>query len=253
MPVTVPVPVPVTVPVPVPVPVPDLAASVPPMLDRWIVWLDRVRARRGAQLAVANLRIAIGFAFVPAGLKKLLGQPFTDPGNAGAFHDFLHAFLATGGLYRFVGAMQLVSALLLMTQRFAALGAALALPIAAAITAFTWSTARAPTVIVTTLMTLGLAGLLVWDLRRWAGMVTERALPPAPVAPPPIDRRLWAACGVAVIAAYGALCLALGEVYRPRKPTPDSPAYFVMPALPLVPLGTWAIERRRRRATTRGT
>ena len=223
------------------------------MLDRVIVWLDGLRAARAAHLAVANLRIVIGFAFVPAGLKKVLGQPFTDPGNAGAFHDFLHAFLATGGLYRFVGAMQLVSALLLMTQRFAALGAALALPIAAAITAFTWSTARAPTVIVTTLMTLGLAGLLMWDLRRWAGMVTERALPPAPVAPPPIERRLWAACGVAVIAAYGALCLALGEVYRPRKPTPDSPAYFVMPALPLLPLGTWAIERRRRRATTRGT
>jgi len=220
------------------------------MLDRLIARLDRLRAARPAHLAVVNLRIIIGFAFVPAGLKKLLGQPFTDPGNAGTFHDFLHAFLATGGLYRFVGAMQLVSALLLMTQRFAALGAALALPIATAITAFTWSTAKAPTVIVTTLMTLGLAGLLAWDLRRWAGLLTERALPPAPAAPPPIERRLWAACGLAVIAVYGGLCLALGEVYRPRKPQPDSPAYFVMPALPLLPLATWLIERRRRRATT---
>ena len=44
--------------------------------------------------------------------------------------------------------------------------------------------------------------------------------------------------------------MALGEVYRPRKPQPDSPAYFVMPALPLLPLATWLIERRRRRATT---
>lgn len=220
------------------------------MIARVLAVLDRLHARRSAQLAVANLRIVVGFAFVPAGLKKLLGQPFTDPGNAGVFHDFLDAFLATGGLYRFVGAMQLAVAVLLMTQRFAALGAALALPIAAAITAFTWSTARAPTVIVTTLLTLALAGLLTWDLRRWVAMLTERALPPPPppTSPAPIERRLWAWCGLAVIATYGGLCLALGEVYRPRKPQPDSPAYFVMPALPLLPLATGLIERRRRRA-----
>lgn len=220
------------------------------MIARVLAVLDRLHARRSAQLAVANLRIVVGFAFVPAGLKKVLGQPFTDPGNAGVFHDFLDAFLATGGLYRFVGAMQLTVALLLMTQRFAALGAALALPIAAAITAFTWSTARAPTVIVTTLLTLALAGLLTWDLRRWVAMLTERALPPPPPPPnpAPIERRLWAWCGLAVIATYGGLCLALGEVYRPRKPQPDSPAYFVMPALPLLPLATGLIERRRRRA-----
>ena len=220
------------------------------MIARALAVLDRLHARRGAQLAVANLRIVVGFAFVPAGLKKLLGQPFTDPGNAGVFHDFLDAFLATGGLYRFVGAMQLAVAVLLMTQRFAALGAALALPIAAAITAFTWSTARAPTVIVTTLLTLALAGLLTWDLRRWVAMLTERAPPPPPPPPnpAPIERRLWAWCGLAVIATYGGLCLALGEVYRPRKPQPDSPAYFVMPALPLLPLATGLIERRRRRA-----
>ena len=220
------------------------------MIARVLAVLDRLHARRSAQLAVANLRIVVGFAFVPAGLKKLLGQPFTDPGNAGVFHDFLDAFLATGGLYRFVGAMQLAVAVLLMTQRFAALGAALALPIAAAITAFTWSTARAPTVIVTTLLTLALAGLLTWDLRRWVAMLTERALPPPPppTNPAPIERRLWAWCGLAVIATYGGLCLALGEVYRPRKPQPDSPAYFVMPALPLLPLATGLIERRRRRA-----
>ena len=133
-------------------------------LDGLLRWLDRARAGRGANLAVANLRVFIGFAFVPAGLKKVLGQPFTDPGNAGVFHDFLDAFLATGGMYRAVGALQLVAAALLMTQRFAALGAAVALPIATAIAAFTWSTAKAPTVIVTTLLVLGLAGLLAWFL-----------------------------------------------------------------------------------------
>ena len=219
------------------------------LVDRLEAWIDRRRATRWANLAVANLRIAIGFAFVPAGLRKVFGLPFTDPHNRGVFHDFLHAFLATDGFYRFVGALQLGAALLLMTQRFATLGAAIALPIATAIPAFCWSTARAPTVIVTTLMTLGLVGLLVWDLRAWRGVLTDRASPPRPAVPPPIDRRLWIYCGVAVLATYLLLCLVLGEVYRPRRPSPDSAAYYVLPALALMPVLTFLLERRRRRAT----
>lgn len=214
-------------------------------MDRLDALIERLRAARWANLAVANLRILIGFAFVPAGLTKVLGQPFTDPGNRGGFHDFLHAFLATDGFYRWVGAMQLVAAVLLMTQRKATLGAAVALPIASAIMVFCWSTARAPTVIVTTLIVLGLAGLLLWELRAWRGVVTERPPPPRTAGPPPIDLVPWALCGLAVIAVYGALCLAVGDVYRPRRPTPDSPAYYVMPALALLPVITWLVERRR--------
>ena len=59
--------------------------------------LARMRAARWCNLCVVNLRFLIGFAFVPAALKKVLGQPFTDPTNHGPFHDFLHGFYATGG------------------------------------------------------------------------------------------------------------------------------------------------------------
>lgn len=217
------------------------------VVDRLEAWIDRRRATRWANLVVVNLRIAIGFAFVPAGMRKVLGLPFTEPDHRGLFHDFLHAFLATDGFYRFVGATQLCAALLLMTQRFATLGAAVALPIATAIMAFCWSTARAPTVIVTTLMVLGLIGLLVWDLRAWRGVLDERAPSPRPAVAPPIDRGLWTWCGVAVLATYVGLCLALGEVYRPRRPTPDSAAFYVLPALALMPVVTYLLERRRRR------
>ncbi len=216
-------------------------------LDRIERWIDRLRATRWANLAVANLRLAIGFAFVPAGLTKVIGRPFTDAANHGAFHDVLHAFLATGGFYRFVGVMQLIAAVLLMTQRRATLGAALALPIATAITAFCWSTAPAPTVIVTTLITLGLVGLLLWDLGAWRGVLDDRAPSPRPAIEPPIDRRVWAWCGLAVLATYVGLCVALGEVYRPRKPRPDSAAFYVLPAIALMPVAAWMIERRRRR------
>lgn len=61
------------------------------MLLRLETLLRRAHAHRWLHLAVVNLRYLIGFAFVPAGLKKVLDQPFTDPANHGRFHDFLHA------------------------------------------------------------------------------------------------------------------------------------------------------------------
>lgn len=90
--------------------------------------VDDARTRRWAHLVVVNLRLVLGFAFLPAGLKKVLGQPFTDADKQGAFHDFLRAFHDTGAFYRFVGVLQLVTAALLLTQRWATLGAFLRSP-----------------------------------------------------------------------------------------------------------------------------
>ncbi|HLL23075.1 MAG TPA: hypothetical protein VK427_13135, partial [Kofleriaceae bacterium] len=129
-----------------------------------------LRRARWANLAVVNLRFLIGFAFLPAALKKISGQPFTDPSNQGRFHDFLHAFYATGWFYGFVGVMQLVAAVLLYTQRFALVGALVALPILTTITAFCWSTGVYPTASIATLMWLGTLGLLIWDHARLRGI-----------------------------------------------------------------------------------
>ena len=68
-----------------------------------LTWLEeriaRAHERRRIYISIIVLRMVIGFAFIPAGLKKLLGQPFTDPANTGVFHEFLHAFQATGLFY----------------------------------------------------------------------------------------------------------------------------------------------------------
>ena len=105
-----------------------------------LTWLEeriaRAHERRRIYISIIVLRMVIGFAFIPAGLKKLLGQPFTDPANTGVFHEFLHAFQATGLFYQFVGALQLTAAVFLITQRDATLGAALITPILAAILCF---------------------------------------------------------------------------------------------------------------------
>lgn len=196
---------------------------------------------------VVNLRFLIGFGFLPAGLKKVLGQPFTDPGNTGAFHDFLHAFHATGGFYRFVGAVQLVAAVLLLTQRFATAGAALATPVLATIMVFCWSTAVYPTAAVVTLMFFGALVLLLWDLPRWRGLVH----PPAAPATASIDRGLWQACGAAIVALYLASCALSGGVYRPRGADLSSPGFYIFPVIALLPVVTLLVDRARHRRAQR--
>jgi uncharacterized membrane protein YphA (DoxX/SURF4 family) len=210
--------------------------------------LARLRGKRWATLCVINLRILIGFAFLPAGLKKVLDEPFTDPAKTGPFHDFLHAFYATGWFYQFVGVLQLVTATLLITQRFATFGALLAVPITATITAFCWSTQVYPTATVITLMFLGSVGLAVWDLPRWRLVLAREQYVPdvaAPPVSPRVDMRLWQACGFAIIILYFATSAAQGAVYRPKGMELDTPAFYVMPAILLLPIVTLIVDQRR--------
>lgn len=204
--------------------------------------LARLRRTRWANLCVVNLRILIGFAFLPAALKKLLDQPFTDPGNTGPFHDFLHAFHATGWFYQLVGVLQLTAAALLCTQRLALAGALVALPILTAITAFCWSTRVIPTATVATLMWLGTVGLVLWDVDRWRSVLAAREAPP-----PPIELGRWQWCGVAIFVLYVGTCIAHGGIYRPRGMALGDPAFYVLPAIALLPLVTLALDLRARR------
>lgn len=217
-------------------------------LNRGAALAARARRHVAAHRAIAVLRLMIGFAFVPAGLKKLTGAPFTDPTNHGPFHDFLHAFHATGWFYNFIGAVQLGVALLLMTQVHAALGAALAVPVLVTITAFCWSTGVVPTAIVVTLMLLGALALVAWELPRLQAALAGTS----PPSEPRVSRPVWAGCGVAIIVVYLALCLWAGEVYRPRKPTPNEPGFWLMPAIALLPAAAWLVDRRRARRATAG-
>ena len=191
--------------------------------------ITRLRSKRWATLCVINLRILIGFAFLPSGLKKLLDEPFTDPAKTGRFHDLLDAFYATGWFYQFVGVMQLLTASLLITQRFSTVGALFAVPITATIAAFCWSTqAGLPTSIVITLMFLGSLGLALWDLPRWQLVFArdDRAHElVVPARSERVDMRLWQACGVAIITLYFATCAALGGVYRPKGMEVTDPAF----------------------------
>lgn len=210
--------------------------------------MDSLRAHRWSHLLVANLRLMLGFAFVPAGLKKVLYQPFTDPQNTGTFHEFLHAFYATGEFYQFVGAVQLLIAVLLMTQTFATVGTLIALPVITCITVFCWSTGVVPTAIVATLMLWGTLALVVWDVDRWLPLLrpSSVAMTPDIATTQLIDPALWRACGAGILVFYGLTCLAYGGVYRPKGMDLSSPAFYALPLIALFPIVTLLVEERRR-------
>lgn len=221
-------------------------------MERLARHVEALRGRAGAQRFVALLRIALGFALLPSGLKKVLGAPFTDPANHGPFHDFLHAFYATGFFYTFVGLSQLVTAFLLMTQRFASLGAIFLAPIVTVILVLCWSTGVYPTASVVTAMFLGTLLLVLWDQAKWRPLLfpdPQRAPWLTPSSPPELaGTRRWGLCGLAVYGLYLLSCVATGGVYRPRGLAWHQPAFYVLPALLLLPVTTYFLDRHHAQA-----
>lgn len=217
------------------------------MLDALERKILSLHERRTPWLCVAVARIFLAFAFVPAGLKKVLGEPFTDPSKTGEFHEFLHAFHATGAFYSFVGAVQLLAAGLLLSQRFASLGAALFAPILSVILVFCWSTGVYPTATVVTLMWLTTLALVGWDLDRWRALTKApgAARPARAAAPLPLDLRLWAACGLITTGLYLVVCLLTGEIYRPRGAEWSKPQFYVFPVMLASVVVTWVVDRSR--------
>jgi len=149
------------------------------------------------QLAVIYTRYLIGGAFVFASLVKIKGQRFTTiPGAGSPFHSPEHFFetLYQSGLYwQFLGLGQLVAGLLLMTQRYALLGALLFLPIIANVYVITISYDFGYTSVITGAMLLATLGLLVWDWNRLRVVLNQPALagPPAALS----ESRLWEVTG----------------------------------------------------------
>lgn len=204
--------------------------------------IARAHKQRGTYTCIILLRMVIGFAFIPAGLKKLLRQPFTDPANTGAFHEFLHAFYATGLFYQFVGAFQLMAAVLLITQRHATLGAAVATPILAAIFLLCWSTGVVPTAIVVTLMSLGMLVLIVWDIQHWKALLGTSASPSQLPSRPVVNIRLWSGCGWIILLLYFGNTAIIGQVYRPMGAEWSNPSFIVLLIIAILPLVTFVLD-----------
>ncbi len=119
------------------------------------------------QLFIIYTRYLIGGAFVFAAIVKIKGERFTTyDGTDTPLNSPFHLFetLYQSGLYwKFLGAGQVAAGFLLMTQRYAKLGALMFLPIIANVFVITVSYDFRGTPFITGLMLLANILLVLWD------------------------------------------------------------------------------------------
>jgi len=121
------------------------------------VWLSKV---------VFLLRYLIGFAFIPSGMKKILGLRFTQIPESNPIGHFFEAMFQTGLYWNFLGAGQLLAAFLLMTHRFATIGAVIFSFIVVNIFVTTISLPFTGTWVITSGLLLASICLLLWDYNK---------------------------------------------------------------------------------------
>ncbi|WP_442266398.1 hypothetical protein ACSIGC_01405 [Tenacibaculum sp. ZS6-P6] len=119
------------------------------------------------QLFIIYTRYLIGFAFVFASIKKIQGMRFTTESGAEnpintAWH-FFETLYQSGIYWKFLGIGQLIAGILLMTQRYAKLGAVAFFAIITNVFVITISYDFRGTPIITGLMLLANILLLIWD------------------------------------------------------------------------------------------
>jgi len=111
-------------------------------------------------------RILLSFAFVPSGLKKLLGERFTILGVDNPVGFFFEALYQSGWYWNFLGFMQLLVAILLLIPKTTFLAALMYLPIIINILVIVIAMHFRGTPIIAGLMLLANIYLLFWDYKK---------------------------------------------------------------------------------------
>jgi uncharacterized membrane protein YphA (DoxX/SURF4 family) len=141
-----------------------------------------VRRVRSLNRFAWSVRVLLAAAFVPSGLIKVLGLPFTrlDPRTSDVGRLFAALEHDFGGLYPFIGACQLAAAVLLLVPRTTLVGALVHLPITSGIVVITTTVGFRGTWLIAWLMLLGVTFLICWDWHR----VKALCGPELPSGPP---------------------------------------------------------------------
>ena len=122
-------------------------------------------------------RILLAVAFLPTGTVKVMGKPFTTMSTdtpVGAFFDAMHQ---TGLYWRFLGAVQIAAAVLVLVPVVAHLGAAVFLGITSNLFMITVGVGFKGTPWITGFMLLACVYLAVWDYERFWAFLSPRPLP----------------------------------------------------------------------------
>ena len=175
--------------------------------------LERLHARVVAVpvliLFAAVVRVLLALAFLPSGWVKVIGHRFTTLPVTTPVGFFFEGFFQAPGYYRFVGAMQLLAAALLLFPATAPLGAALYLPIIVNIFAITLGVGFGGTIGVAGLLLLGNVFLICWDYDRWRALLPRSRTPSGRHLG---TLRTWALFTAAAVGFFGVTSLHLARL-----------------------------------------
>jgi hypothetical protein len=129
--------------------------------------MKNIKEKIWLQILIIYTRYLIGGAFVFASIIKIKGKRFTSESGAlnpidSAWH-FFETMYQSGLYWKFIGVVQLIAGCMLMTQRYAKLGALCNLPIITNIFIITLSYNFTNTPIITGMMLLANLMLIFWD------------------------------------------------------------------------------------------
>ena len=125
--------------------------------------LSSLKQNRLLRWFTVTTRLLLALGFTPSGLTKLLGNRFTILGPETPVGFFFEALYRSGFYWNFIGACQLMAALLLLIPRTATLGALVYFPLILNIFVITVSLHFTGTPVITGLMLLASIYLLCWD------------------------------------------------------------------------------------------
>lgn len=160
--------------------------------------MNRLKSLFLAQLFIIYTRYLIGGAFVFACIIKIKGKRFTtysqEDAPLGSAMHFFEVLYQTGLYWQFIGWAQLLTGFLLMTQRFAKLGAVANFPIILNVFVITISMEFGGTPVITGLMLAANLLLIAWhwgELRSLVNLPHQSASPDAEENKP-----IWAIAGL---------------------------------------------------------
>lgn len=176
---------------------------------------EQLRTDSISQWIIIHLRYLVGSAFFPSGLIKLMGERFTRISTHHPIGYFFEALYQSGFYWNFLGLAQMTAGILLMTQRFATLGALMFLAILSNIWLITLSLSFAGTWIITSLMMIAVVILVIWDKHKLVPLFNYNKAITVKVYPDPDSR--WGIAGVVYSISFIALFMlnpVKGEAYE---------------------------------------
>jgi hypothetical protein len=157
----------------------------------------RIRTFYTLNLLVWLTRYLLAFAFIPSGMKKILGQRFTSIGTDNPIGYFFEALFRSGMYWNFLGWGQLIAAGLMMTQLFSTLGNLLYFFIITNIFFITVSMHFTGTWLIALLMLFASTCLLLWDANRLQYIISKNGfLEISNDVKLPEASKIWQICGI---------------------------------------------------------